>query len=231
LKGGEDPSNSMPILKKIINLNALDTDEEHESDDEPLIDRRFSPTPKALIHTGSPDIGSYHSQTEVSLTPSPDQVPINSGSPSIGSYNSQEQEALRQAQEHQTQESELIRRIRHAQRQDEEVMELINEVQYNPNEEYTMDHGVLLFKGSVMVPDNAEIKKDILNLCHDQPLAGHFGILKTYDLVKRSFYWHGMKSYIKKYVTSCDTCQRNKTSRHRPYGLLQSLSIPKHPWS
>src|SRR5690606_24528425 len=58
LKGGEDPSNSTPILKKIINLDALDTDDEDESYDEPLIDRRFPPTPEAPIHTGSPDIGS-----------------------------------------------------------------------------------------------------------------------------------------------------------------------------
>src|SRR5690606_39004636 len=71
LKRGEDPSNSIPILKKIINLDALDNDDEDEpeSEDEPLIDRRFSPTSEVPIHTGSPDIGSYHSQSEVSPTP------------------------------------------------------------------------------------------------------------------------------------------------------------------
>jgi hypothetical protein len=33
------------------------------------------------------------------------------------------------------------------------------------------------------------------------------------------------------YVRSCDTCQRDKVSRHRRYGLLQPLEIPYRPWT
>src|SRR5690606_2566835 len=114
LKGGEAPAILIPILKKIINLDIVDSDSEDEiddSDDEPLIDRRCSLTPEAPIHTGSPDIGSYNSQSEISPTLSQDQAPIHPGSPSIGSYDSQEQEELRQAQDDQVWELELIRRI------------------------------------------------------------------------------------------------------------------------
>ena len=36
---------------------------------------------------------------------------------------------------------------------------------------------------------------------------------------------------IKEYVLSCDICSRSKNPRHRPYGLLQPLPVPKRPWS
>jgi hypothetical protein len=29
---------------------------------------------------------------------------------------------------------------------------------------------------------------------------------------------------------SCDTCSRGKVARHRPYGLLHPLLVPKGPW-
>ena len=32
------------------------------------------------------------------------------------------------------------------------------------------------------------------------------------------------------YVVSCDLCQRSKVARHKPYGLLQPLPVPNHPW-
>jgi hypothetical protein len=32
-------------------------------------------------------------------------------------------------------------------------------------------------------------------------------------------------------VTTCDICSRSKVPRHRPYGLLCPLPIPKKPWS
>jgi hypothetical protein len=67
-------------------------------------------------------------------------------------------------------------------------------------------------------------------MMHDSPLAGHFGVAKTTELVKRDFYWKSMDKYIHDYVVSCDLCQRNKTARHKPYGLLQPLPIPNHPW-
>src|SRR5205807_9973954 len=32
------------------------------------------------------------------------------------------------------------------------------------------------------------------------------------------------------YVRSCDSCQRNKATRHKKYGLLDPLDIPNRPW-
>src|ERR1700709_1439623 len=36
---------------------------------------------------------------------------------------------------------------------------------------------------------------------------------------------------IKDYVKACTTCARAKTPRHKPYGTLKQLPIPKKPWN
>src|SRR3954464_3607715 len=56
------------------------------------------------------------------------------------------------------------------------------------------------------------------------------GIEKTKESIARNFYWRGMDSNIRAYVSSCDLCQRNKTSRQTPAGLLQPLPIPEYNW-
>jgi transposase InsO family protein len=96
---------------------------------------------------------------------------------------------------------------------------------------YTIQDGLLLHDGLVCVPDNPQLKKSILVECHDSPMAGHFGIAKTFDLVSRTFTWPSMRKYIKDYVDGCDTCQRSKSSNHKPYGLLQPLPIADRPWA
>src|SRR5205085_12422126 len=58
-----------------------------------------------------------------------------------------------------------------------------------------------------------------------------FGIAKTYDMVSRNYYWPGMRKYVKEYVTNCEICIRNKSSHHKPYGLLQPLPVPDKPWT
>ena len=99
------------------------------------------------------------------------------------------------------------------------------------HDEYKLDDGLLFFQGRIAVPDNINIKREILSACHDGATAGHFGIFKTCELVSRSYHWPGLRQFVKKFVTTCDTCQRNKTVRHKPYGLLQPLPVPEIPWS
>jgi hypothetical protein len=35
---------------------------------------------------------------------------------------------------------------------------------------------------------------------------------------------------VKKYISSCDACQRNKGTNQQPAGLLQPLAIPSQRW-
>jgi hypothetical protein len=66
----------------------------------------------------------------------------------------------------------------------------------------------------------------VLSELHATPTAGHSGFTKTYDRVKRSFFWDGMKQDIRKFVAECEVCQCNKGETVKSPGTLQPLPIP-----
>ena len=46
----------------------------------------------------------------------------------------------------------------------------------------------------------------VLSLAHDH--SGHNGISHTYAMVRRLYFWKGMKSSITKYIKNCNICQK-----------------------
>ena len=65
---------------------------------------------------------------------------------------------------------------------------------------------------------------------HNDPLAGHFGIDKTRELVGRKYYWPSLRRDVKSYVRGYNICLASKAVRHKPYDDLQFLFIPTHWW-
>ena len=88
--------------------------------------------------------------------------------------------------------------------------------------------GVLYHQGLPFVPE--VIWTEIISWHHDDPLAEHFGIDKTKDLVGRKYYWPSLRRDIEAYVKGCGVCLGSKAVRHKPYGDLQSLPVPTHRW-
>ena len=62
------------------------------------------------------------------------------------------------------------------------------------------------------IPDDKNLKAKILFEFHDAPIAGYIGIDKIYVAVSQQFYWPKMNKSIHKYITSCESCQRNKSN-------------------
>ena len=83
-------------------------------------------------------------------------------------------------------------------------------------------------KDRVVVPCGQRIP--LIKETHDQVLGGHLGADKVYYNLKRDFYWPGMKDLITRYVSTCDTCQKNKSWTQRPYGLPQLTDVPFANW-
>ncbi|QRW20003.1 Retrotransposable element Tf2 protein [Rhizoctonia solani] len=50
--------------------------------------------------------------------------------------------------------------------------------------DYTIQEGLLLYQGRIVVPDEPEIKQQLLSHFHDSPASGHQGRAQTLDLVK-----------------------------------------------
>lgn len=88
---------------------------------------------------------------------------------------------------------------------------------------------VALFEGKMYVPEGS-LRIEALQQAHDDPLAGHFGFKRTKELLQRVYWWPGARAYVKDYVASCKTCERNKPRRHKPYGLLHAEDPPYGPW-
>ena len=74
------------------------------------------------------------------------------------------------------------------------------------------------------------IRTELISWHHNDPLAWHFGINKTKDLVGRKYYWPSLRKNIEAYVKGCDIFLDSMAVRHKPYGDLQSLPIPTYWW-
>ena len=88
------------------------------------------------------------------------------------------------------------------------------------------ENDTLWFEDRVYVPNNAEIRKLILQEAHDSPYSIHPGNTKMYLDLKEHFWWTGMKKDIAEYVAVCDVCQRVKAEHQKPAGLLQPMPDP-----
>ena len=82
----------------------------------------------------------------------------------------------------------------------------------------------------VVVPNDDQLRHDILTRCHSDPLSGHPGVSRLVDLVRRTFWWSSLVRDAARFVERCDTCQRNKPLSGKPHGLLQPLPVPDAPW-
>jgi hypothetical protein len=93
------------------------------------------------------------------------------------------------------------------------------------------EDGVLYWKNRLWLPDCDELKHTIVSGEHDTRVAGHFGQGRTLELVSRNFFWPAMDDWVAKYVNECLSCQKNKSARHKGYGLLSPLELPLAPWT
>ena len=69
---------------------------------------------------------------------------------------------------------------------------------------------------------------EIISKHHYDPLADHFSIEKTSELVAQKYYGPILQVDIEIYMKRCDVCVTSKAVRHKPYGDLQSLPISIH---
>jgi hypothetical protein len=129
--------------------------------------------------------------------------------------------------------SEFLDKIRQAAANDEEYATMKTKCAAQNTESiaphYTLDDDVLYYKHRLVVP--AALRKMVLEAEHDSKVAGHWGAGKTVEIISRNFHWPNMDEQIRQYVHECDSCQRNKPSRHRRNGLLHPLELPNAPWT
>ena len=82
----------------------------------------------------------------------------------------------------------------------------------------------------IVVPNDPDLKRQIIERSHADPLAGHPGRARTIELIERNFWWPSLRADVSDFVASCDACQRNKAVSGLKAGLSQPLPIPERPW-
>jgi len=105
-------------------------------------------------------------------------------------------------------------------------------------EKYTQyqvrNNGLIYFKDwngnhRLVVPESLRV--DIMSEVHNTITeVAHGGYAKTYNQIAAVYYWPRMSRDIKKYVGTCDICQKTKPRRHAPIGMLQPIPIPSQPF-
>jgi hypothetical protein len=98
--------------------------------------------------------------------------------------------------------------------------------------EWNFENGLLLHKEKVYIPKlkDQDLQRQIIQLHHDLPSAGHPGRWKTYKLISCNYWWPGLTTDVNKYVTGCDVCQRMKLRPQWQYGPLQPNLMPFGSW-
>jgi len=75
---------------------------------------------------------------------------------------------------------------------------------------YQWRNDLFLHKSQVYVPHSLCL--DVLRMHRDDPLASHFGIARTLELLSHNYWFPYMPSFVENYVSTCDTCSRGKPS-------------------
>ena len=99
------------------------------------------------------------------------------------------------------------------------------------NAEFSLSpDGILHFRGRLCIPDDPELKEQILSEAHSTPYSVHPGATKMYKDLKEQFWWSGMKKEVAEFVAKCLVCQKIKAEHQRPGGELQPIEIPEWKW-
>ena len=63
----------------------------------------------------------------------------------------------------------------------------------------------------------------LLYMMHNDPISGHFATDAMFNKIKKRYYWPQYYEDIKKYVESCDACQRRGRSKRN--NLLHPIPV------
>ena len=123
-------------------------------------------------------------------------------------------------------ETDIIKKIKKNGTREKEVLQSLQKKDGSAWEEDEMAY----MEGRIYVPNNKDIKEEILKEHHDPADVGHPGQHRIQELIKRIYWWPGLKEDIKKYVQGCIKCQQNKVQYQKRAGKLHLLEILEEPW-
>ncbi|KAF7832974.1 Transposon Ty3-I Gag-Pol polyprotein [Senna tora] len=106
---------------------------------------------------------------------------------------------------------------------------IFGECENRPFDKFYRHVGYLFRENKLCVP-KCSMRELLVRESHGGGLMGHFGVLKTLDMLKEHFFWPHMKLDVEKLCSKCISCRKAK-SKVNPHGLYMPLPVPTHPWT
>lgn len=124
--------------------------------------------------------------------------------------------------------SSLLERVTTANRIEPSFAKLRERIKHGDGGPFTNQDGILRYEHRILVPP--DLRTVVLDEIHNEPASGHGGESRTYELVRRVFFWEGLYDSAKQFVRNCHTCRSTKPVLKRPAGLLKPLPAPEAVW-
>ncbi|RVW97780.1 Transposon Ty3-I Gag-Pol polyprotein [Vitis vinifera] len=126
---------------------------------------------------------------------------------------------------------DLVGRIKTLQKNDSRLVQVIEEVKRGSKPDFVLsDDEILRFGTRLCVPNDEDLRRELLEEAHCSKFAIHPGGTKMYKDLRQNYWSSGMKRDIAQFVAQCLVCQQVKAEHQRPTGSLQPLAIPEWKW-
>jgi hypothetical protein len=115
---------------------------------------------------------------------------------------------------------------------DENMWTLIQRLQQDSSASntFTWKNDSLQYKDHIYLCNNSQLKQKLLLELHTSLVQGHSIFLKTYHMIKKEFFWDGLRTDVQRFLEECLVFQQNKVETINTPSLLQPLSIPIQCW-
>ena len=132
-----------------------------------------------------------------------------------------------------------VNSVRYAQYKDKEVKGLIERIKQGTvrkgEEDYLLDNNTLYHIPSPIKRDKSprmqlvipiQLRPLVLRACHEQ--AGHLGIDRTYEKIRKRYFWPGMYMAVVDHVQKCEPCMQRRIRKKRT--MMQDMPMPEYPF-
>ena len=125
----------------------------------------------------------------------------------------------------------IIERIKVAQSQDSNLVEIREEVIQGKKPKFNVyEDGTLRFGDRLCVPNNEDLKKELMIEAHCTPYSVHPRSSKMFQDLRNVYWWTNMQRETTNFVEQYLICQQVKAEHQRPSDLLKPLLIPVWKW-
>lgn len=118
-------------------------------------------------------------------------------------------------------DDEILKRIKQTNKEDDLVKEAVAAIKdgkvppmKSALSDWTLEDDILWYKGRCYIPDDLDLRREIVQRHHDLGPAGHPGKHGTQVAVARHYWWPRLGAFTGKYVEGCAQCQQSKVNTH-----------------